>query len=369
MTATGATIERVEYFVGEDPGHGNATELPIPEGQSSVEAELVFPPGSLPDAPRSQITIRALDSEGNWTPPRHVTATNPFRPDDSERTIAGTAFFFPEDSEAPEGTPLTIPSGETVADAEIELPFDTLPDEAFAVGWAQAEDSDGFRGPPVPFLVTAPPPDRFAGREIAEVGAWHYSILDGGDVVAMGTSGAVDDLVAGFDFRELETGEAYTLIVKPVADNGLPILAPAADIDAIRDFEWWQRLHFNEEERGDEEISGPNADPDGSGTTNFERFVGGSAPGETFGGLQSGFELVTEDTATRPLVTLDRSRLAASTTLILEVSENLQSWEEAPAYSIDTRAVDETTDRLEIRPENGEEPNSDKRFYRVRVLE
>lgn len=368
-TAASASIERVEYFVGEDPGRGNATELAIPEGESSIETELVFPPGSLPDVSRSQITVRAVDSEGNWTPPQYVNAITPIRPDDTEITLATAQFFFPEDSEAPEGTLLPLPSGETVVETEIQLPFEELPKEGVALGWAQAETSDGFRGPPVPFRVTAPPPERFAGQEIEGVAAWHYSLFDGTDVILTGTASGADDVVSNFDLRVLEPGDDYTLIVKPVVANGQPLSTIAADLNTIRDYEAWQRLHFTESERADDDVSAPGADPDGSGTTNFERFVAGIAPGEPFGGLRTGFEVVTENETDQPVLTLDRSRLAASTTLVLEVSKDLQNWGEFPVGSIDALALDETMDRLEIRPDNGDEPMSGKQFYRVRVLE
>jgi hypothetical protein len=70
--AANPTIERVEYFIGEDPGRGNATSIAVPPGATTLHSTLRLPAGAVPTSRPAQITVRALDSAGTWSPPNVV---------------------------------------------------------------------------------------------------------------------------------------------------------------------------------------------------------------------------------------------------------------------------------------------------------
>lgn len=355
-------IDRVEFFIGEDPGYGNATALAIPPGLTRVDSAIEFPAGTLPDQPMVKVTIRAVDTAGNWSPPSPITIIRPSFPEDGAPVISGFEYGI-GDSAPMAGV---VPENQGVIETEIGLIAATLPGAATETGWVQAASSDGIRGPRIPFLVAPPPVDRFAGQEMEEIGAWSYSVLNGQTVVAGGTVAASGETLAGLDLRSLAPGSGYTLILSPIAANsGLPFPNLATNLHMIADYSWWQRLHFSELEIPDGSISGPGADPTGSGITNLERFVVGLGPQDPPRRLQAGMEMISGDGGFFPLLTLERSRLASFVDLVVEESFDLAGWEEVPAILIDLIQSGDGLEILSLQPES-EAPNTrDSLFYRI----
>ncbi len=61
---TPSDVRAVEYFIDEDPGHGNATELPISPGQVIEFSELLDGTGL--ENGYHTVSLRARNSDGNW---------------------------------------------------------------------------------------------------------------------------------------------------------------------------------------------------------------------------------------------------------------------------------------------------------------
>jgi hypothetical protein len=62
---TPANITAVEYFVDNDPGHGNGTTIPITAGQSLNELAFTFPVTSLTNG-FHVLSTRAKNADGHW---------------------------------------------------------------------------------------------------------------------------------------------------------------------------------------------------------------------------------------------------------------------------------------------------------------
>ncbi|SOE23375.1 hypothetical protein SAMN06298216_3762 [Spirosomataceae bacterium TFI 002] len=58
-------IEKVEYFIDNDPGHDNGTAIPITAGQSLDNLAISFPVNSLSDGFHS-LSVRAKNADGHW---------------------------------------------------------------------------------------------------------------------------------------------------------------------------------------------------------------------------------------------------------------------------------------------------------------
>ena len=70
-TSSGAnSINRAEYFIGTDPGLGNATLLNV-TGTTSVTATATIDVTAIAEGP-TVVSVRVRDSAGNWSPIRNV---------------------------------------------------------------------------------------------------------------------------------------------------------------------------------------------------------------------------------------------------------------------------------------------------------
>lgn len=358
------TIERVEFFVGEDPGYGNGTALPISAGLTSVDSVIEFPAGTLPDEPLVQVTIRAVDTAGNWSPPSPVTIIRPFLIEDGAPVISGLEYGIGDSG----AMTASIPEGQTAIETMLEFPAELLPADGSEIGWVQATGSDGVRGLRTPFRVAAAPIDPFVGQEMQEIGGWDYAFLSGQTVVASGMSAATGEALTGLDFSSLDPGGSYTLILSPIAaGSGLPYPNIATNLNLITDYAWWQRQHFTGPDLTDSAVSGPAADPGESGMTNFERFFAGIGPEDPPRRFQAGIGADSENSGLFPLLTVERSRLAAFVDLVVEESVDLATWEKVPVVVIDSELTESGTERLLLHPES-ENPEAEERaFYRVSI--
>lgn len=64
MAGSPSDVRAVEYFIDEDPGHGNATELLISPGQEVDFSEMLDGTGL--DNGYHNVSVRAMNADGNW---------------------------------------------------------------------------------------------------------------------------------------------------------------------------------------------------------------------------------------------------------------------------------------------------------------
>ena len=100
-----------------------------------------------------------------------------------------------------------------------------------------------------------------------------------------------------------------------------------ADLVSPMDFATWQNWIFNDEELANPAISGPNADPDGDGWSNFAEFALGLAPEDSFDPpnlIRATTE--TEEGIDYLAVEFEAWSGAVGVTTTLQVGPNLTSW-------------------------------------------
>lgn len=359
------TIDRVEYFIGDDPGHGQATALAVDPGLSAADLNIEVPSDAFPEGEGGTVTARALDSDGDWSKP--ITfRVRPQSIDEGGLVVTGIEYTVPGEPDAPVvEVPVTIPEGETYVDVDLDLSATELSPGESATGWIRSVNENGV---PYSFPVTfhaRRPVERILDTKI---GDWVYVILDNEGIVASGFAEEIDDgLLGGFDLDGLDPDVSYMLHVIPREQaRNIPIATLGATVSLGRDFDVWRHAHFSDEERDDDSVSGPGADPDESETTNFERFVAGVGPDEPFAGLQADFFMIPDGDESVPSLTLDRSRLARSALFSVEASTDLSNWEVIPVEK-EAFEVSDEMDELLFVPEVAGEAAEGKQFFRVQI--
>ena len=124
-------------------------------------------------------------------------------------------------------------------------------------------------------------------------------------------------------------GNANPLIVTMDADKTIT----ANFVLALSGFSLWRFTQFTEEERKDDELSGPQADYDGDGLTNFEEYLLSTNPKDpnTDGGVKidtieiAGVEYL--------IIKYDRNTGVSGVTQRVEIGDDLEEWKFGPAFT------------------------------------
>lgn len=356
------TIERVEYFIGEDPGRGHATPLAVPAGATTLDSALKFPAGSLPSDRRVQVTIRALDSEGTWSPPEVITIVRPFLDEEGDSLLADVVYGFGDTA----SQVFSLDAGQSEATTTLSFPTTSGPSGESGMLWARATRSDGISGPPAVAATLPPVVDRFAGQAITGVGTWNYAILNGQTVVTNGTLTRSGESLTGIDFSGLIPSVQYTLVITPVAIGGqFPLPRIGTSVDMKSDYQFWQNLHFSAAEQANASLSGPDADPLQSGMTNLERFIVGIGPTDPPRPLRLAIEETGDAGSPAPVVRFERSKLAAMANYLVEQSPDLVNWHPASIIGQDIENVGAASETVTLRPELLKPSDTPAMFYRL----
>lgn len=137
----------------------------------------------------------------------------------------------------------------------------------------------------------------------------------------------------------------------------------------VDDYSWWRRMHFSEEDRHNDSISGPSADFSEKGVTNLERFVLGLGPDDLPDRIRAEMTMVLDNGVRTPVVTFERARLAADLPLVLQTSDNLADWEEIPGETLEVAPFGDGMERLTILPGTDQVSTEHRAFYRFLISE
>lgn len=119
----GQQIIKAEYFIGEDPGYGNATPIAVTAG-ADAEMNFSVPLNNL-DFGIHTLYARVKDSNGKWSQTFRRIFLLQTLPADPKYPVTKMEYFFDEDPGFGEGTPIALQPGEGISVA-IELPLGDL---------------------------------------------------------------------------------------------------------------------------------------------------------------------------------------------------------------------------------------------------
>ncbi|MCW1924080.1 FAD-dependent oxidoreductase [Luteolibacter arcticus] len=129
----------------------------------------------------------------------------------------------------------------------------------------------------------------------------------------------------------------------------------------VRDtpFDSWRFARFNSAELADPSISGPLADPDGSGAVNLLRFFSGTESWPRTSLLAQGNILYFE---------FDRHRAAAGLGYDIEESDDLQEWNPSPRLTMHAPTQDQgEVQKIQIPVRSSGPPAEGRKFFRLNV--
>ena len=136
---TGQQIVQAEYFVGEDPGFGNATPIAV---TAAADAEMNF---SIPLVGLGfgfhTLYARVKDSNGHWSQTFRRVFLLQTLPLDPDFLVSKMEYFFDEDPGFGQATPIEIQAGIDVT-AAIEIPLEAL-SEGIHTLYVRTRDSKG----------------------------------------------------------------------------------------------------------------------------------------------------------------------------------------------------------------------------------
>ncbi|MEE4175996.1 MAG: T9SS type A sorting domain-containing protein [Bacteroides sp.] len=135
----GQQIVQAEYFVGEDPGYGNATPISVTAG-TDTEMNFSVPLEDL-DFGIQTLYVRVKDSNGHWSQTFQRVFLVQRMPLDPDFLVSAMEYFFDEDPGFGQGTPIEIEAGPDVT-AAIEIPLETLP-EGLHTLYVRTKDNKG----------------------------------------------------------------------------------------------------------------------------------------------------------------------------------------------------------------------------------
>lgn len=167
------------------------------------------------------------------------------------------------------------------------------------------------------------------------------------------------------EFQGLNPGTEYhwRVIAYNDEDSSLPLEYRTTRTDALS-YQAWRELHFDPEDLFDDEISGPNADPNGNGMNNLLEFALGGNP------IEPGGPLVEHALDENGRLTITFRRRAGSVELIYDVqvsSDLREPWQSLTGGPVAISEVDaDGMETVTFRDTGSANPN-DPRFMRVRV--
>ena len=221
-------------------------------------------------------------------------------------------------------------------------------------------------------------PDRIAGEYDGNLSN------DGERVEILGESGSViREFVYNdkYPWPEAADGDGYSLELIDPSSN--PDHAVAANWRASRgihgtpdgtwssfDFADWQGWNFTSEELEDPLISGPNADQEGDGRTNFAEFALGTAPDDLITRTMIPTGIVVEDGGDEYLALIYNEWTGAlGVTYTVQHSTDLANWQSGPAVVVEVGTPVDNGDGTITRTFRSTTPVSanDQQFLRLRM--
>jgi hypothetical protein len=135
-------VSKMEYFIDEDPGYGNATPIAVAVG-TDVEMNFTIPPGDIGFGIRT-LYARVKDSNGKWSQTfRRIFIVQQLS-SDPDFPVSKMEYFFDEDPGFGQGMPIEIQSGDDITVA-VEIPLSSLP-EGLHTLYVRARDDNGSWG-------------------------------------------------------------------------------------------------------------------------------------------------------------------------------------------------------------------------------
>ena len=120
ITRLSAQINRLEYFVDQDPGRGNATSVSVTAG-NLTQSNLLLPTGSLTPGFHT-LYVRAADAQGRWSIPASHAFYNMPAPSGS---ITNAEYFIDVDPGPGSASAITINPGSAI-EQTVQLPLGQL---------------------------------------------------------------------------------------------------------------------------------------------------------------------------------------------------------------------------------------------------
>jgi hypothetical protein len=268
--AQASPVDRIEYFLGEDPGFGNGTEVLI-EGESGVS--VAIPSGSLPPG-NHRVHFRARNAEGEWglTSSIAVRVTHP--DEDIPPYPSRVEYFLAEDPGLGEGREVEVePDSEPLALPVTVPELAGLPPGIHRVHF-RTMDLFGRWGLTSSIAVRVTEPlDSFP------IESFQYQIADSEGVVR--DSGAVAEVADEDGEASLRLRPSRNLIY--LEQHQLTVFArdllgfvsvesPQTPLVVMPPDEEWVRQHFSQEEIESGEASFRH-DSDGNGISNGEEYA------------------------------------------------------------------------------------------------
>jgi Spore coat assembly protein len=158
-----------------------------------------------------------------------------------------------------------------------------------------------------------------------------YPVTDGGgpSLVLRNPHGNVD----------LSASTSWAISSSTGGNSGGPEPAPAIT------YQGWDNFHFTSSERDNPSISGPAADPDLDGRSNWLEYAQGTDP-RVHDTPRVEILWMDDDGESVPAIRFDRPRNALDVTYRIEFSTDLVSWTEASSTLIHTTDVSETVESV-----------------------
>lgn len=263
--ASAASLQRGEWFLDSDQGVGSGTAFVAkPETSVTIPADVVdsLPPGI------HLLGVRFLDDEGFWG---HTVWKSFVREEgpDTPATLASGEWFLDEDPGVGLGRAFEIASN-SFSIALNQPDLEALESGNHLLG-VRLKDRHGRWG----FTVWRTFHKDELANEMPPISSLEYRLVRDGVVVGVGAKevsppSSMVELLLTHGKDGLQLGSIHSLQVLPVDASGRKGHAVYRNFDYRRYAEAWRMIHFTESERGDPELSGDPADPDGDGLTNGE---------------------------------------------------------------------------------------------------
>lgn len=345
---------------GSDPAEGGATEYTGPIVLNE----------------RVRVRARTMNSGGSWGAMRDATFVVGTEPPSSSNLVISEIHYNPRGSDELEfleitnrGTVAVNLTGVRLSDA-VEFEFGAID---LAPGGVMVVVEDA-----VAFATKFP-------EGVVVAGQWSGRLSNGGETIdLLDAEGTLLHRVSYEDdgeWPEEADGDGFSLQLRELSDdpalasswrlsareNGNPGTFPAAD---GLTFEEWQERHFSAGEIGEEEISGPLADPDGDGFNNLLEFGLVSLPRDrnSVPEFEVGEEDVEVDGVMERYFTLSFKRpVNAAVQYVQQESGDLGGWDRRPLIQLRTSVeLGEETETVTLR---GSQPieTTGRQYLRINI--
>ncbi len=204
-------IVAVEYFIDNDPGHGNATAIPVttPAASINLTTDIIVPtlaPGF------HTLHVRTLDDNGHWS----FAESKVFSVGDNNFNIVAAEYFIDTDPGFGNGSPLNIGTAGTSVNFTDNIATTDLAPGAHTL-YVRTLSSNGTWSFPTPKLFT------IADTQFDIVAAEYFIDADpgfgNGNALDIGTAGASVNFNDSIPTTGLAPG-AHTLYVRTLSSNG-----------------------------------------------------------------------------------------------------------------------------------------------------